>query len=65
MDMILGLPDILDHFLSVLVVVLETARRKRQNTTKSINGIYIMGSPERDWWTVLRHWTAYWKIIQT
>jgi len=34
MDMILGLPDILDHFLSVLVVVLETARRKRQNTTE-------------------------------
>ena len=34
MDMIIGLPDILDHFLVVLVTVLETARRDRQEDTE-------------------------------
>ena len=34
MDMIIGLPDILDHFLAVLVTVLETARRDRQEDTE-------------------------------
>jgi hypothetical protein len=34
MNIILGLANILDHFLAVLVIALETARRKRQNTTE-------------------------------
>ena len=34
MDMIIGLPDIMDHFLVVLVTVLETARRDRQEDTE-------------------------------
>ena len=58
MDMIIGLPDILDHFLVVLVTVLETARRDRQedteenkwrvhhgyNRTRLVEGISALGS---------------------
>ena len=35
MDMILGLPDILDHFLAVLVKVLETAKRERRTSAEA------------------------------
>ena len=35
MDMILGLPDILDHFLAVLVKVLETAKRERRTIAEA------------------------------
>jgi len=58
MDMIIGLPDILDHCLVVLVTVLETARRDRRedteenkwrvhhgyNRTRLVEGISALGS---------------------
>ena len=35
MEMIHGLPDILDHFLAVFVIMLKTARRERQNSAEA------------------------------
>ena len=35
MEMIHGLPDILDHFLVVFVIMLKTARRERQNSAEA------------------------------
>ena len=71
MDMIIGLPDILDHFLVVLVTVLETARRDRQedteenkwkvhhgyNRTRLVEGVSVLGSIMRDFPDAISPWT--------
>jgi hypothetical protein len=57
-EMIHGLPGILDHFLGVFVILLETARQCERGETaqKLIKCIRVSNRYEQ--WMVLQHWTV-------